>query len=150
MARGDGAAVDHDGRTVEPRHSHDGSGHVFIAAGDGDDAIIILTAADGFDAIGNDSAAYQRVSHTIRAVTHPVAHTDCVEYEAHEVIFPYALLYHLCEVVEVHVAGVSVVAHTGYTHLCLLHVVVRYPDAIEHRLGSRLRFVLCEYLAVFV
>src|SRR5690606_36974439 len=125
VAWGDGAAIYHDGWSIEPGHRHDGSRHIFVTAGNGDDSIIILASADGFDAIGNDIAAYQRVSHAIRAVAHPVAHTDRVEYEAYEVISPYALLYDLCQVVEMPVAGVPVIAHAGNTYLRFLHVVVR-------------------------
>src|SRR5690606_19229889 len=68
MARCDGSPVHHDGRAVEPSHGHDRPRHVFITAGDGDDAIVILTATDGLDAIGNDIAAHQRVPHAVRAV----------------------------------------------------------------------------------
>src|SRR3546814_17310210 len=77
------------------------------------------------DAIGDDSPAHQRVPHAISAVTHAVAHTDGVEHEAHQIVPPYAFLYYLGEVVEVHVARVPIVAHAGNANLCLLHVIVR-------------------------
>lgn len=59
----DGAAVDHEGGAVVAGHGHDASGHVLIAAGDGDAGVVVLGTGDGLDAIGYDLASLQGESH---------------------------------------------------------------------------------------
>src|SRR5690606_9198940 len=150
MPRGNGATVNHDRRPVEAPHGHQGTRHVFIASGDGNQSVIILATADGFDAIGDDIAAHQRIAHAICAVSHAVAYTDGVEHQADEVVSPNALFYHFGQVIKVHIARIAIIAHAGDPDLCLLHVFIGKPNAVKHSLCSWLCFVLGKDFTVFV
>jgi hypothetical protein len=46
VAGGDGAAVEHEAGDVEAGEGHDGGGHVFVAAGDADEAVEGVAAGD--------------------------------------------------------------------------------------------------------
>ncbi len=50
----DGAAVDEDGRDVEPGHGHDAPRHVLVAPAEGQDAVVVHAPGDDLDGIGND------------------------------------------------------------------------------------------------
>lgn len=45
----DGSAVDHQEGSVVAGGSHDNTGHVLVAAGNGDVGIVVLCAGHGFD-----------------------------------------------------------------------------------------------------
>ena len=52
----DGAAVNEDRWAVEARQADHATGHVFVAAADGDDGVEAFTGGDGFDRVGDDFA----------------------------------------------------------------------------------------------
>ena len=56
MAGADGAAVDDDAGPIEPRNRHDRTGHVLVAAGEGDVGIVPLGTHDRLDGVGDDVA----------------------------------------------------------------------------------------------
>lgn len=59
----DGAAVDHDEGPVVAGGGHDGSGHVLVTAGNGDVGIVVLSAGDGLDRVGDDLARLEGEAH---------------------------------------------------------------------------------------
>jgi hypothetical protein len=83
-AGADGATVDHEGRAVEAGHGHDGAGHVFVAAGEGNVAIVPLRAHDRLDGIGDDVTGLEGEGHAVRAHGDAIGHTDCVESVANK------------------------------------------------------------------
>src|SRR5690606_25106014 len=115
---------------VKPAHSHHAARHVFVATGYGDQPVIILAAADGLDAVSDDVAADERIADAVGGVEDSVAHANSVEHQPHEVILPNTFLHQLCEVVEVHVARVAIVAHAGDAYLCFVHILVGQADAV--------------------
>ena len=130
MTGGDGAAVYHDRGPVEATHGHDGAGHVLVTAGKGDEGVIILCAADCFDGVGDDVAADEGIAHAVGAIADAVADANGIEDEPHEVGVPDALFHEFGQVVQVHVAGVAVVAHADDSYLRLLKIVFRETDAV--------------------
>src|SRR5439155_4137496 len=57
LAEGDGAAVQHDARQVEPRHRHHHRRDRLVAAGDADEAVEEMSADDQLDRVGDRVAA---------------------------------------------------------------------------------------------
>ena len=79
VARLDGAAIDKDGRDIQPRDGDHRAGHVLVAAADGHHAIDARRAADGLDGIGDHFARDQRILHALGAHGDAVAHGDGAE-----------------------------------------------------------------------
>jgi hypothetical protein len=55
----DGAAVDEDRGAVQACDADQATGHVLVAAPDGDQAVEAFAAGDGFDGVGDDFARDQ-------------------------------------------------------------------------------------------
>src|SRR5581483_1054866 len=78
-AGANGAAIDHDGRPVEAAHGYQAAGHVFVATGKGDQAVVPLGTHDGFDRIGDKVAGLERIAHALGAHADAVGDADGVE-----------------------------------------------------------------------
>ncbi len=79
VARLDRAAVDEDRRDVHPRDRDHGTGHVLVAAADGEHAVHALRPAGRLDGVRDDLAGHQRVLHPLGAHRDAVAHGDRAE-----------------------------------------------------------------------
>src|SRR5262245_25457709 len=71
-AREDAAAVDEDARDIEPGHRHEAARHVFVAAAQGEEAVVVHAAGDDLDAVGDDLARDEAVAHALMAHHDPV------------------------------------------------------------------------------
>src|SRR5206468_5383771 len=67
------AAVDEHAGNVEPRHRHDATGHVLVAAAERQQAVVVHATGDDLDAVGDDLARHQAVAHALMAHHDPVA-----------------------------------------------------------------------------
>ena len=105
VAGGDGAAVEHEAGDVEAGEGHDGAGHVFVAAGDADEAVEGVGAGDEFDGVGDEVAGDERGLHALRAHGDAVVDGDGVELHGRAAGFADALLDGFGDVAEVVVAG---------------------------------------------
>ncbi len=133
------AAVDHDGWAIQPGHGHDAAGHVLVAAGQGDEAVVPLGGHHRLDGVGDDFAGLQRVAHAVGAHADAVADADGVEAHAHQIGRFDAFFHFGGQVEQVHVAGVALVPDAGNAHLGLVHVGSAHAGAVEHRLRGALR-----------
>src|SRR5690606_22552365 len=124
------STVDHNRRAIESGHSHDRSGHILVTTWDRDYTIIVLSATDGLYAICNDITGYQRVAHTFCTIAHTVTHTDGAKGKTYQVIVPNTFFDHLCQIVEVHIAGITIVTHTSNTDLTFVHVGIGQSDTV--------------------
>ena len=85
MTRLDRAAIDKDGRNVEPRDRDHRAGHVLVAAADRQQAVHPLRAARRLDRIGDHFPRDQRVPHPFGAHRDAVADGDrseCLRHRA--------------------------------------------------------------------
>ena len=138
----DGAAVDHQGRAIHTSHRHDDAGHVFVAAGDGDEAVIPLRTHNGFDGVGDEVARLQREAHAARAHGNAVRHPNRVETHPDHVGGPHALFDLRGDVAQVHIARIAVEPHAGDTDLGALHIGFGQPRGVQHSLRRPLRLGL--------
>src|SRR5690606_36845148 len=105
-------------------HSHDSSRHVFVTTGYRNDPIIVLTATYGFNAVCNHITGDQRIAHTICPVTHPITHTDGPECQSNQIISPHTFFHDFCQVIQVHITRIAIIAHTCNTDLCFIHICI--------------------------
>jgi hypothetical protein len=129
----DRAAVDEDRRAVEARHGHDATGHVFVAAADGHEAVEALGAANRLDRIGDDFARNERVAHAERAHADAVGDGDGAEDDRLAAGGIGARARLPGELVDVHVAGGKHAPGGGDAHDGLLEIGVLETDGAEHR-----------------
>lgn len=143
-------AINHNTRSVEPSHSDDGTGHIFVTAGDGNVSVVPLRSHNGLNAIGDEVPGLQAVAHASGAHGDGVADADGVEAEGHHAGGGDAVPHGLGEAEEVHVAGVALVPDGGDADLGLGHVIVGEADAVEDGLRGALRLGLGDARAVLV
>ncbi len=125
VSTGNGAAIHHNSRAVQPAHRDKRTGHVFITPHNGNQRIVIVCTAYGFNRVGYDLATHQRVAHPFRTVADSIAYANGIEDQSHQFIIPYSRFHLLCKFVQVHVAGVAVKARTDDTHLRFGEIVFR-------------------------
>mmetsp|Transcript_654 Transcript_654/g.1137 ORF Transcript_654/g.1137 Transcript_654/m.1137 type:complete len:270 (+) Transcript_654:417-1226(+) len=138
MSRADGPAVDHNAGTIETSHPDDHSRHVLVAPGQRDEAIVPLGAHGRFDAVGDQIAGLEGVSHAGGAHADSVGDADGVEAESDAVAGYDAGLDVFGEFEEVHVAGVAFVPDAADTYLGFGHVFFGKAGGVEHGLGCSL------------
>ena len=88
----DRSAVDKDGRNIEARHRDDGTGHVFVTATDGNNAIHALTTNNCFDGISNNFTGDEGKLHAFRAHRDSIGNRNCPKCLRHTAGFPDSLL----------------------------------------------------------
>mmetsp|Transcript_80 Transcript_80/g.176 ORF Transcript_80/g.176 Transcript_80/m.176 type:complete len:625 (-) Transcript_80:19-1893(-) len=150
VPRLDGASVNHEGGSVKAGHSHQGTGHVLVAAGERDVTIVPLSAHHRLDTVSNDVTRLKAEAHAVSAHGNTVADSDRVETHAHHTSFLDALLHLQSKVHEVHIARVALVPHRGDAHLSLVHVGLIHPRGVKHRLRGSLGLGLCNTRRVLV
>ena len=89
---GDGAAVEHEAGDVEAGEGHDGGGHVFVTAGDTDEAVEGVAAGDELDRVCDDFAGDERGFHALGAHGDAVVDGDGVELHGGAAGLAHALL----------------------------------------------------------
>ncbi len=129
------AAVEHDAGDVEPRHRHDGAGHVLVAAGDADDAVEEVAAGDELDGVGDDLARDQAGLHALGA--HGDAVRDCNRVELHRRAAGVAdALLHGCgDLAQMEVAGADLGPGVGDADDGLVQIFLGEADAAQ--VGAR-------------
>ncbi len=75
----DGSTVDHEGWSIDSSHGHHHSGHILVAARDGDVRIVPLPTHDRLDTVCDQISGLQRVSHAGGAHGHAVRDPNGVE-----------------------------------------------------------------------
>lgn len=140
----DGTAVHHQTGAVDTTHGHQHTGHVLVATGDTDVRVVPLATHDGFDGIGDQITALQRVSHSLGTHTDGVADTNGVELEADQTGLLHTFTHPVAEIQQVHVTGVAVVPDRRNTDLRLVHILLCEACSVQHSLGSTLRDGLCD------
>jgi len=135
VAGSDGAAVEHEAGDVETRQGHDGGGHVFVAAGDADDAVEGVAASYEFDAVGDDFAGDERGLHAFGAHGDAVGDGDGVELHGGAAGFADALLDGFGDVAEMEVAGADLGPGVGDADDGLVEIFLGEADAAEHGAG---------------
>ena len=133
----DRAAVEEDGRDVQPGDGHHSPGHVFVAPTDDDEAVHALCEAHGLNGVGNDLAAHQGALHPLGAHGDGVANGDCPEEEGDAARGPDPLLGLLRQAGEVDIAGGDVRGQVGHGHEGLVHVVVVQARGPQHGPSAR-------------
>ena len=78
-----GAAVDEHRRQIESHHRHHHAGQRLVAAGEGDERVVGVAAAHGFNAVGDDLAGDERVAHAAVVHRHRIGDRDGGEVERH-------------------------------------------------------------------
>ena len=142
MPRGNRSSVYHNRWTVETAHGHNTSGHILVATRQCNQPIIIKATANSFNTICDQVPAHERITHAIRTVANTIADTNGIENKTDQVIIPYALLYNLSQIIQVHIAGIPIIAHAGNTNLGFGQIIISQSDTIQHRLGRRLCNIL--------
>ena len=135
----DRAAVDHQGRAVEPPHRDQAAGHVLVAAGDRHEAVVPLGLHHRLNRVGDEIAGRERKAHAVGAHRDAVADADRVEPHAdhaggHDTFADLGR-----QPVEVHVAGVALVPHARDPDLRLVEVSRLQTGTEEHGLRGSLR-----------
>mmetsp|Transcript_22425 Transcript_22425/g.51373 ORF Transcript_22425/g.51373 Transcript_22425/m.51373 type:complete len:268 (-) Transcript_22425:399-1202(-) len=140
MSRADGAAVDHDGRSVESREGDDAARHVLIAAGEGDESVVPLGPHGGLDGVRDEIAGLKGKTHARGAHGYTVGDSNGVETVSDHIRVHDSLLDQHAQVEEVHVAGITFVPHGTNSHLRFVHILLLETGGVEHGLGSTLFF----------
>ena len=78
---GDGAAVEHQRRDVEPRQGHHRAGDGLVAPGERDDAVEQVRQGEELDRVGDDLARHERRPHPLGAHRDAVGDGDGVELD---------------------------------------------------------------------
>ena len=136
LAGGDGAAVEHEAGDVEAGERHDGGGHVFVAAGDADEAVEAVAAGDEFDGVGDDFARDERGLHAFGAHGDAVGDGDGVELHGRAAGFADALLDGFGDLAEMEVAGADLGPGVGDADDGLVQVFFGEADAAEVGAGG--------------
>mmetsp|Transcript_877 Transcript_877/g.1807 ORF Transcript_877/g.1807 Transcript_877/m.1807 type:complete len:223 (+) Transcript_877:1048-1716(+) len=82
LPRTDGSTIHHNPRPVQPSHGNNHTGHIFITPRKSNEAIVPLSAHDGFDGIGNQITRLEGVAHSRCAHGDAVGYAHGVESEA--------------------------------------------------------------------
>ena len=121
---------------VEAGDRHHAAGHIFVAAGDGDQAVHTLAEGDQFDGVGDDFAADQGGFHSLGAHGDAVADGDGAELERYAVGGADAFLDALGEAVEVDVAGGDVAGEVGDGDEGFFHILLGDAHRHKHSAGG--------------
>ena len=97
----------------------------------------------GFDGVGNDIAAYQGIAHPVGAVADAIAYADGMENQSQQICFIDAFFYQFGQVVQVHIAGIAILAHAGNAYLCFFEIGFCKTRWHNTWPGTRLGFILC-------
>src|SRR5690606_4008612 len=119
-----GAAVDEDGGAVEPGDGDHGTGHVFIASADSDEAVETFGRDGGFDGIGDDLAGDQGVAHSFGSHADAVGDGDGVEIDRFAAGVGDSFAGVFAEFAEVDIAGGHVARIGGDGDLRFLKILV--------------------------
>ena len=137
VAGGDGAAVEHEAGDVETAESHDGGGHVLVAAGDADDTVERVATSDEFDRVGYDFSGDQARLHALGSHGDAVVDRDGVELHRRAASLAHALLDGLGDLAEVEVARADLGPGVGDADDGLVQVFFGEADTAEVRAGGR-------------
>src|SRR5690606_26243879 len=149
-AGADGAAVDHQRGAVQPAHGDHTSRHVFVAAGDGDQAVVPLGGDHCFDRVCDEVAGLQRIAHALGAHRNTIRYTDRVEPQPDESRGFDTLFYLFGEVIEVHVTRIAFPPVCRNADLGLVQVFGRESRTVQHGLGGSLASGLRDPAAIFI
>ncbi len=126
----DRAAVDEDGRHVEPAHRHHHAGQRFVAAGEPDQGVVAVAADGQLDRIRDDLARRQGRFHALMAHGDAVGHGDGAELPRGAAGRRDALFRRLGLAHQRDVARGSLVPATCDTHERLVDLLGRQPHGV--------------------
>ena len=133
VAGQNGAAVHIDGRHIGAQHAHQAAGHVFVAAADHQHAVHPLALHAGFDAVGDDFAADQRVLHAFGAHGHAVRDSGRAEDLGVAAGFFNAGNRRVSQLLQAGVAGGDGAVAVGHADHGLLEVCRFVAHGVVHR-----------------
>ena len=136
-AREDRAAVEVDGRQVQPGHRHHHPRLGLVAAGDPHERVEALGVHHELHRVGDQVAAHQRRLHALVAHRDPVGDGDRAELERDRASLADAFLRERGELAQVVVARRHLVPRRGNGDLRLAEVVLGEADGAEHRASGR-------------
>ena len=146
----DGAAVDHEGRAIEPARGDETARHVFVATGERDERIVPEGGHDGFNGIGDKISRLQGKRHPVCPHGNSIADADGVEAHADHIGFGHAFPDGGGKFVQMHVAGIAIVPEAGNADLRLVHIGFGQAGGVQHRLRNTLLSRLGDLAAVTV
>ena len=144
-ARPDGAAIDEDGRAIQPRHADQAARHVLVTTAHGHQAVKAFAAGHHFNGIGDHFPRHQRILHAFGAVGDAVGNGDRVENDALGAGGIRAFFGFNRQLVDVHVAGRDHRPGGGDADLRFLEVLVRETHCAQHG-SSRRAFHAVDHL----
>ena len=131
----DGAAIDKDRRDVKTGDGHHAAGHVFVAAGDGDEGVHPLSEGNDLDGVRDDFPADQGGFHALRPHGDAVADGDSPELEGHSVGLADPFLGGIGQPVQMNVARRDVAGQVSDGHEGFVHVGGGQAHGPEHGPG---------------
>ena len=136
-AGADCAAIDVDGRDVEPRHGHQRRGGVLVAPANDDQPIEAVSEGYRLDGVGDDLAAHQRRLHALVAEGDAVADRDRSEAEGDRAGIAHAARGLVGQLAEVEVAGRDIAGQAHDADEGLAQVAVGQACPAEEGAGAR-------------
>ena len=132
LAGHDGAAVDEHTGAIQPRHAHQATGHVLVAAAQGHQAVKPFTGGHGFNGVGNHLAGDQRILHSFGAVGDAIGNSDGVKNHALAAgrISPFAGL--VGQLTNVAVAGCDLAPGGRDPHLGFVEILIGKSHRPQH------------------
>ena len=143
----DGAAVNENGRDVQPGHGHQATGHVLVASGNGNQGVHALAEGHYLDGIGDDFPADQRGFHPFGPHGYSVADGDGAKLEGRATRLADTLFGCLGEPVQVNVARCDVAGQVGYGNKGFVHVLLSEAHGPKVRPGGSPIRSLGDFLA---
>ena len=134
-ASGNGAAVEHQAGNIETRECHRRGRNRLVTANDAEDCVEHLAAANEFDGIGNDFAAYERSAHALGAHGFAVRDGDGVELHGRAASGADAFLDLGRQAAQVKVARHGFDPGVGHADERFAEIAVSETDCLEH--GAR-------------
>ena len=134
----DAAAVEHEAWDIQPRHRHDGGGHVLVAARDADDAVEEVAARDEFDGIGDHLARDQAGLHALRSHRDAVRDGDGVELHGSAAGLADALFDGCGDVAQMEVAGPNLCPSIGHANNGLMQILFARIPLLANTTGPPL------------
>ena len=134
------AAGDENGRDIQSGRGHQQAGNVFIAVGDHNKAVELMSQRHRLGRVGDQVAGDQRILHTDMSHRDAVTHRDCGDDDRGAARHRDAHLDRLRDLIEVHMTGDDLVPAGNNADQRALHLFSCISECVKQRTGrSRIR-----------
>ncbi len=120
----DRAAIDKNGRDIEPGHCQHRPRHILVAAANSQHTIQTLTRTDGLNGIRNHLPRHQGILHPLGAHRYTIADGDRAKQLRHRPSRPQSGLGPQGEIIDAHIAGCNRTKTVRNTNNGLAKVIV--------------------------